>query len=169
MLYYLPLFPNFWKFCLNGMRPLFYNLTGTRGNCALFSYTFRTLIHAAIPEFFALRKNVRGKFLRNTQVHIFINYFLRRSYWWTCTPQLGQRNTSKILWSSNQSAGLEKVKRFIPFLTCSLHLDLVCVLVRRYAIRLCELFIRLFIHNSHLAISYKQTLAKQVCRLILFT
>ena len=52
------------------MRPLFYNLTGTRGNCAFLSYTIRTLIYAVIPEFFALPRNVQHKLLRNTQFRI---------------------------------------------------------------------------------------------------
>ena len=40
--------------------------------------------------------------------------------------QLAQRSTSKILWSLIPSAGLENVKRLIPFPTCSLDLDRAC-------------------------------------------
>ena len=46
-------------------------------------------------------------------------------------PLLARTSTSKTLWSSNQSVGLEKVKTFTPFLIYSLDLGLECALVRK--------------------------------------
>ena len=46
-------------------------------------------------------------------------------------PLLVRTSTSKTLWSSNQSVGLEKVKTFTPFLIYSLDLGLECALVSK--------------------------------------
>ena len=46
-------------------------------------------------------------------------------------PLLARRSTSKTLWSSNRSVGLEKVKTSTPFLIHSLDLGVERALVRK--------------------------------------